>query len=670
MNVRIRRTSLALLIALGSSVGIHTITHAAPNNPAARPFPTIALEKRMRGEEAIQSLKDRLPEVAAWYGMTALEFAKLLRQDRNAWLDERARLFYIDEALLPPEQAVMAATSTALSATPVSLEQTFILHSKPGAQRTIYLNFTGATLTGTAWNSTSDTITAPPFDIDGTPESFSDSELERIQYIWQRVTEDYAPFAVNVTTEPPPADLITRSDAGDEWFGTTVLITSVSVYNCNCGGMAYVGVFNDDTDYNKPALVFYDKLGNGNEKYVAEAISHEAGHNMGLRHDGYSGGYYYPGHGSGGTGWAPIMGMGYDQPLVQWSKGEYATANNTEDDFAVMAENGLPQRADDHGDALASATLLAATPDNNVAGNGVIERPGDADAFAFYSGGGTINLSINPATRSPNLDVLAELHSVAGTVLASDNPTDALNASISLDVPAGTYYLTVQGVGKGDPLTTGYTNYGSLGEYQISGSIPGFGPGTPPVAVAAADPMSGPAPLSVLFSSAGSHDPDGEPITYRWIFSGGLADSTEANPSQIYAAAGDYTATLIVTDAMGNSSQTRVKNVSVLPPPPVALVHSIVMDASTLNSGTKATAKVKVTNVDGNAIAGANVTGTWSGVVSSNVSGTTVPKGMVKFSSPRIQDGGTFTFTVTGVSAVGYRYEESNNQETSDSISR
>ena len=27
--------------------------------------------------------------------------------------------------------------------------------------------------------------------------------------------------------------------------------------------------------YGKPAIVFYDKLGGGDEKYVAEAISHE-----------------------------------------------------------------------------------------------------------------------------------------------------------------------------------------------------------------------------------------------------------------------------------------------------------------------------------------------------------------------------------------------------------
>ena len=37
-------------------------------------------------------------------------------------------------------------------------------------------------------------------------------------------------------------------------------------------------------------------------KSIAEAVSHEAGHNLGLQHDGFSGGSYYSGHGSGATG--------------------------------------------------------------------------------------------------------------------------------------------------------------------------------------------------------------------------------------------------------------------------------------------------------------------------------------------------------------------------------
>ena len=86
-----------------------------------------------------------------------------------------------------------------------------------------------------------------------------------------------------MTTEPPAADALTRSSSTDDTFGTTVLITQNTFYSCSCGGVAYVGVFDDTSNYYKPALVFYNELGGGNEKYVAEAISHEAGHNMGLQ---------------------------------------------------------------------------------------------------------------------------------------------------------------------------------------------------------------------------------------------------------------------------------------------------------------------------------------------------------------------------------------------------
>ncbi len=48
----------------------------------------------------------------------------------------------------------------------------------------------------------------------------------------------------------------------------------------------------------------------------------------------------------------------------------------------------------------------------------------------------------------------------------------------------------------------------------------------------AADVTAGRAPLTVKFSSAGTADPDGDPIAYAWDFeSDGKVDSTEANPT-------------------------------------------------------------------------------------------------------------------------------------------
>ncbi len=72
-----------------------------------------------------------------------------------------------------------------------------------------------------------------------------------------------------------------------------------------------------------------------------------------------------------------------------------------------------------------------------------------------------------------------------------------------------------------------------------------------PTAVARAVPNSGQPPLEVEFSSEGSSDPDeGDSIVgYAWDFENdGTVDSTEANPTFTYAAAGEYDARLTVTD--------------------------------------------------------------------------------------------------------------------------
>jgi glucose/arabinose dehydrogenase len=91
-----------------------------------------------------------------------------------------------------------------------------------------------------------------------------------------------------------------------------------------------------------------------------------------------------------------------------------------------------------------------------------------------------------------------------------------------------------------------------------------FGPGrilrlvynNGPTAVASATPSSGPVPLNVQFSSAGSTHPGGSPLSFAWDLDGDgqYNDSTAANPSRTYTTPGNVTVGLRVTDNTGASS--------------------------------------------------------------------------------------------------------------------
>jgi glucose/arabinose dehydrogenase/PKD repeat protein len=103
----------------------------------------------------------------------------------------------------------------------------------------------------------------------------------------------------------------------------------------------------------------------------------------------------------------------------------------------------------------------------------------------------------------------------------------------------------------------------------------------PPTAVAAGSPTSGLAPLTVSFSSAGSGDPEGQPITYRWDFGDGTT-STQANPSHTYASSGRYTVRLTTSDGTLDTVSEPVSITAGSPPVPRILTPS---DGATFKAG-------------------------------------------------------------------------------------
>ncbi len=94
----------------------------------------------------------------------------------------------------------------------------------------------------------------------------------------------------------------------------------------------------------------------------------------------------------------------------------------------------------------------------------------------------------------------------------------------------------------------------------------------PPVAAASGIPLTGNAPLTVMFNAGTSYDPEGSALTYSWNFGDGTALSALVNPAHSYAAAGNYTAVVTVTDNFAKTDQASVA-ITVTAPnlPPVVL---------------------------------------------------------------------------------------------------
>ncbi len=79
-----------------------------------------------------------------------------------------------------------------------------------------------------------------------------------------------------------------------------------------------------------------------------------------------------------------------------------------------------------------------------------------------------------------------------------------------------------------------------------------------PIPVVSATPSNGLAPLVVQFSSAGSSDPDLDPLSYLWDFGDGTAGSTAPDPQHTYTVNGVYTATLTLNDGQGGQASDSV----------------------------------------------------------------------------------------------------------------
>ncbi|MFO0884327.1 MAG: choice-of-anchor D domain-containing protein [Pirellulales bacterium] len=339
------------------------------------------------------------------------------------------------------------------------------LSSNASARAKLYLDFNGNF--ESRWGSYTN-VTTKVYDIDGDATTFSAQELANIREIWARVSEDYAPFNIDVTTIDPGANVdkvVARLAIGgnySDWFGSSA------------GGVAYVGGFSNSAS--NTGYVFSDALGKGNARYVAEAASHEAGHLFGLSHQAtWNGNTLVSGYSQGDANWAPIMGVGYYSARTTWYNGPTDNApTDLQDDISILvgASNGFGLKADDYGGTFQTGVWRGATG-GSITYAGLIGSSDDQDFALFNTGAGQVTFRVDVAQYGANLDAILEIRDSSGTVVASANPTTTFGATITTTLAQGTYALVVRSSG----------GYGNMGQYTVTGtaipitSIPGGGGG-------------------------------------------------------------------------------------------------------------------------------------------------------------------------------------------------
>lgn len=289
--------------------------------------------------------------------------------------------------------------------------------------------------------------------------------------------EDFLPFNIDITTDE---SRYLNAAVGSRM---RVIITPTNAASPGSGGVAYLD------SYRRAGTVLYSAtipawVFNSTPSDIAEAVSHEAGHTFGLRHDGdlskpvgTVAREYYSGH----NNWGPIMGTPYAKAVTQWSKGEYANASNTEDDLGILAghaptsfsgaANNFGYVVDEDGGSRGTAAVLGTVVTSNVNRTGVITHPNDQDFYQFtLTQPQAVSVNAAAATVAPNLNIFVELQDSSGNVLGSRNNPSALGASLEAKtLAAGIYYVRIRGADEAGGFAggLGYSSYGSTGHYRL-----------------------------------------------------------------------------------------------------------------------------------------------------------------------------------------------------------
>jgi len=264
--------------------------------------------------------------------------------------------------------------------------------------------------------------------------------------------------------------------------------------------------------------------------------------------------------------------------------------------------------------------------------------------------------------------------SLSGTSMAT--PQVAGLAGLVWATPYGTSNTNVRSrvESTADPIagTGTYWQYGRINAYKAVAP-----PDTTPPAQVTGLTVATVSSSQLNLSWSANTEPDVKNYrVYRSTASGGpytLIASPAANSYSDtgLAAATTYYYVVSAVDTSGNEGLKSAEASGTTSEANKMHVQSITMALKKTGLYTYALATITIVDACGNPVAGATVSGQWSGATSDRDTGTTNGSGQVTVQSNgvrRAPSGTTFTFTVNNVTLSGWVYDSAANVETSDSI--
>jgi PKD repeat protein len=261
--------------------------------------------------------------------------------------------------------------------------------------------------------------------------------------------------------------------------------------------------------------------------------------------------------------------ISHDDPQAYLMAAFIEPDGTTPGEFLYAFYGGTPDVAASAGRALfVWRSNSPAAANNDVLGR-IMLADGTLSTATFVISD-ALDKQLNPSVAWNGSEFVVAWEDKRNAVIYFDERTEVFAARVSeagvLDDPDGFAFgdaarpeilPAVAGVGGGTLIAaSSFRDAPAFQAYRIAYQLLG-NDNIRPVAVASGSPDSGEVPLTVAFSAAGSHDPDGWIDSYAWNFGDGNF-GTVASPSHDYTLPGEFLATLTVTDNEGASTSNVV----------------------------------------------------------------------------------------------------------------